>query len=152
MIRVDARPMDYVSGIRGAQDKKEVPQEQKEVKAAKNNVRKPDMDQYIPEKGSDSPEADGKKVGQPEAKPDGDNLKNKDSGKKTEKCTGNTDKVDREIKKLKGKVKELEQQIQSASGDEEKVKELEKKLTQVKQELSLKDNDTYRRKNTVFLK
>ena len=69
-----------------------------------------------------------------------------------EKCVGNTDKVDREIKKLKGKVKELEQQIQSASGDEEKVKELEKKLTQVKQELSLKDNDTYRRKNTVFLK
>ena len=49
-------------------------------------------------------------------------------------------------------MKELEQQIQSASGDEEKVKELEKKLTQVKQELSLKDNDTYRRKNTVFLK
>ncbi|RKJ06885.1 hypothetical protein D7X87_02655 [bacterium D16-54] len=149
MIRVDARPMDYVSGIRGAQDKKEVPQEQKEVKAAKNNVRKPDMDQYIPEKGSDSPEADGKKVGQPEAKPDGDNLKNKDSGKKTEKCTGNTDKVDREIEKLKKRKKELESQLRTVE-DEGKRKSLESQLAQVERELRQKDNDGYRRQHTVF--
>ena len=149
MIRVDARPMDYVSGIRGAQDKKEVPQEQKEVKAAKNNVRKPDMDQYIPEKGSDSPEADGKKVGQPEAKPDGDNLKNKDSGKKTEKCTGNTDKVDREIEKLKKRKKELESQLRTVE-DEGKRKSLESQLAQVDRELRQKDNDGYRRQHTVF--
>ena len=146
MIRVDARPMDYVSGIRGAQDKKEVPQEQKE---AKNNVRKPDMDQYIPEKGSDSPEADGKKVGQPEAKPDGDNLKNKDSGKKTEKCTGNTDKVDREIEKLKKRKKELESQLRTVE-DEGKRKSLESQLAQVERELRQKDNDGYRRQHTVF--
>ena len=149
MIRVDARPMDYVSGIRGAQDKKEVPQEQKEVKAAKNNVRKPDMDQYIPEKGSDSPEADGNKVGQPEAKPDGDNLKNKDSGKKTEKCTGNTDKVDREIEKLKKRKKELESQLRTVE-DEGKRKSLESQLAQVERELRQKDNDGYRRQHTVF--
>ena len=149
MIRVDARPMDYVSGIRGAQDKKEEPQEQKEVKAAKNNVRKPDMDQYIPEKGSDSPEADGKKVGQPEAKPDGDNLKNKDSGKKTEKCTGNTDKVDREIEKLKKRKKELESQLRTVE-DEGKRKSLESQLAQVERELRQKDNDGYRRQHTVF--
>ena len=149
MIRVDARPMDYVSGIRGAQDKKEVPQEQKEVKAAKNNVRKPDMDQYIPEKGSDSPEVDGKKVGQPEAKPDGDNLKNKDSGKKTEKCTGNTDKVDREIEKLKKRKKELESQLRTVE-DEGKRKSLESQLAQVERELRQKDNDGYRRQHTVF--
>ena len=149
MIRVDARPMDYVSGIRGAQDKKEVPQEQKEVKAAKNNVRKPDMDQYIPEKGSDSPEADGKKVGQPEAKPDGDNLKNKDSGKKTEKCTGNTDKVDREIEKLKKRKKELESQLRTVE-DEGKRKSLESQLAQVERERRQKDNDGYRRQHTVF--
>lgn len=64
-----------------------------------------------------------------------------------EKCTANTDKVDREIKKLKEKQKQLEQQIKSASGDEKKVKELEQKLEQVKSELSQKDNDTYRRQN-----
>ncbi len=61
------------------------------------------------------------------------------------KCTTNTDKVDREIKKLKEQKQQLEQQIQSAAGDEEKVKELEKKLAQVENELSQKDNDTYRR-------
>ena len=36
----------------------------------------------------------------------------------------NRDKVDREIKKLKEKRQKLEQQIQSASGDEKKICEL----------------------------
>lgn len=48
--------------------------------------------------------------------------------KSAEKCTTNTDKVDREIEKLKEKQQQLKQQIKSASGDEKKVKELEKKL------------------------
>ncbi len=70
-------------------------------------------------------------------------------GKPAEKCVTNTDKVDREIKKLKEKKQQLEQQIQSASGDnkENKIRELEKKLAQVENELSQKDNDTYRRQN-----
>ena len=68
-------------------------------------------------------------------------------GKPAEKCVANTDKVDREIKKLKEKKQQLEQQIQSASGDEKKIRELEKKLAQVENELSQKDNDTYRRQN-----
>lgn len=68
-------------------------------------------------------------------------------GKPAEKCVANTDKVDREIKKLKEKKQQLEQQIQSASGDEKKIRELEKKLSQVENELSQKDNDTYRRQN-----
>ena len=67
-----------------------------------------------------------------------------------EKCTMNTDKVDREIKKLKEQKQQLEQQIRKASGDEEKTKELEKKLAQVESELSQKDNDTYRRQHTVI--
>lgn len=67
-----------------------------------------------------------------------------------EKCTGNTDRVDREIEKLKEEKQKLERQIKEASGDEEKVKELKKKLSQVESELSQKDNDTYRRQNTVF--
>ncbi len=68
-------------------------------------------------------------------------------GKPAEKCVTNTDKVDREIKKLKEKKQQLEQKIQSASGDEKKIRELEKKLAQVENELSQKDNDTYRRQN-----
>jgi len=84
--------------------------------------------------------ADGKKP-----KIDGDSQ-----GKKAEVCIGNTDKVDREIEKLKEKKRELEQQIQSASGDERKIQELEKKLAQVEQELSQKDNDTYRKQHSEF--
>ena len=68
-------------------------------------------------------------------------------GKPAEKCVANTDKVDREIKKLKEKKQQLEQQIQSASRDEKKIRELEKKLAQIENELSQKDNDTYRRQN-----
>ena len=68
-------------------------------------------------------------------------------GKPEEKCVANTDKVDREIKKLKEEKQQLERQIRSASGDEKKIRELEKKLAQVENELSQKDNDTYRRQN-----
>ena len=67
-----------------------------------------------------------------------------------EKCTTNTDKVDREIKKLKEQKQQLEQQIKAAAGDEEKVKSLEKELSQIEGELSQKDNDTYRRQNAVI--
>lgn len=70
--------------------------------------------------------------------------------KKAEKCTTNTDNVDREIEKLKEDKKQLEQQIKAAAGDKEKVKVLEKKLAQIEGELSQKDNDTYRRKNAVI--
>ena len=68
-------------------------------------------------------------------------------GKPAEKCVTNTDKVDREIGKLKEKKKQLKQQIRTAFGDEKKIRELEKKLAQVENELSKKDNDTYRRQN-----
>lgn len=73
-----------------------------------------------------------------------------DPKKSVEQCTGDTGKVDREIEKLKEKKKQLEQQIQSAAGDEKKIQELEQKLAQVENELSQKDNETYRRQNTIF--
>lgn len=66
------------------------------------------------------------------------------------KCTANTDKVDREIEKLKEQKRQLEQQIEAASGEEEKVRELEKKLSRIEGELSRKDNDTYRRQKAVI--
>lgn len=68
--------------------------------------------------------------------------------KPEEECTANTDKVDREIRKLKEKKSQIERQIRSASGDEKKTEELEKKLAQVENELKQKDNDTYRRQHT----
>ena len=74
----------------------------------------------------------------------------KADGEDAEKCTTNTDKVDREIENLKRQKQQLEQQIKAASGDEEKTKELEKKLAQVESELSQKDNDTYRRQHAVI--
>ncbi|MBQ8411353.1 MAG: hypothetical protein IJX15_06475, partial [Ruminiclostridium sp.] len=67
---------------------------------------------------------------------------------KAEKCTTNTDKVDREIEKLKEKKRQIEQQIQSET-DENKRQALEKQLAQVEAELSQKNNDAYRRKNAV---
>ena len=75
-----------------------------------------------------------------------------DPKKPAEKCTANTDKVDKEIEKLKEKKKQLEKEIKAASEDEEKVRKLEKKLAQVESELSQKDNDTYRRQHTSFTK
>ena len=65
------------------------------------------------------------------------------------KKMGNTDKVDREIEKLKKQKQELTQQI-SRETDGSKVKALQKQLAQVERELSQKDNDTYRRQNAVY--
>lgn len=66
---------------------------------------------------------------------------------KVKECTMNTDKVDREIEKLKEEKRQLEQEIRAASGDEEKVKKLKQKLAAIESELSQKDNDTYRRQH-----
>lgn len=110
--------------------------------AAEKRPEKMKADEYISrEKSSEKPSGLYKVV------PD-ENGKRKilyDERKKS--CTTNTDKVDREIEKLKAQKKELEQQIRSAAGDEEKIKELEKKLTEIENALLKKDNDSYRRQN-----
>ncbi len=62
------------------------------------------------------------------------------------KTTGNTDKVDREIEKLKQTQAQLEQKIAAAKEPKDK-ESLETQLAQVEAELKLKDNDTYRRQN-----
>lgn len=77
-------------------------------------------------------------------------VKSDDPENDEEKCVGNTDQVDREIRELKEKKKKLEQQLKAASGDEKKSKELESKLAQVERELGQKDNDTYRRQHSTF--
>lgn len=65
-----------------------------------------------------------------------------------EECVANTDQVDREIRELKEKKGQIEQQLRAAAGDEKKTGELERKLAQVENELKQKDNDTYRRQHT----
>lgn len=84
-------------------------------------------------------------------KSDQDKVKQneRESGAKPEICCGSTDKVDREIEKLKKEQKELEQKLNSET-DETKIKELENRLNEVERELRQKDNDTYRRQHTVF--
>lgn len=73
----------------------------------------------------------------------------KDKDKRAERCTGDTGKVDREIEKLKRKRAELEQRL-NTERDEAKREDLEQQLAQVEAELRQKDNDGYRRRNTVF--
>lgn len=72
-------------------------------------------------------------------------------GKKAEKCTANTDQVDREIERLKKKQAELEQRL-STETDEGKKEQLERQLSQVERELRQKDNDAYRRQHAVVTK
>lgn len=87
---------------------------------------------------ADSPEV------KPDADPAADASDKKADGKKSEKCVGSTDKVDREIEKLKQKKAKLEQQL-NAETDENKIKDLQRQLNRVINELRQKDNDTYRR-------
>ena len=103
---------------------------------------------YRPGKDSDgNPKIDyidPKKDVSPEAKADD---KVSTDPKKSESTTTDTDKVDREIEKLKEKKARLEQEIRTAEEDQKK--RLEQELHQVEAELVQKDNDNYRRQNAV---
>lgn len=146
---------------------KEAPAVQRPDSGAPARPQKPMMDEYVPEEKEepsgryylgkdengqpkvyfDDPERDeGTDSPEPKA---ADAPKEKADGKRAETCTGNTDKVDREIEKLKKKKEQLERQINSET-DEAKKKGLEAKLAQVENELRQKDNDAYRRQHTVF--
>lgn len=58
----------------------------------------------------------------------------------------NTDKVDAEIKQLKNKKAQLEQQIA-----QNPTEDLQKQLSQIENELRQKNNDTYRKAHTNFV-
>ena len=103
----------------------------------------PERTADAPKQPEDAPEAEEpKQAGQGAKGPEG--KKNKDE---TWEC--NTDKVDREIEKLKKKQQELEQRLNSET-DEAKIKDLEHQLAQVEQELKQKDSDTYRKQNATY--
>ena len=79
--------------------------------------------------------------GQPKAKPQDESEK-----PNIVKTTVNTDKVDKEIEKLKQTQTQLEQKVAAAKEPKEKEK-LEAQLAQVNAELKAKDNDTYRQQH-----
>ena len=141
------------------QEKTDETEKEKEVKNDSSEIPVP-RDEYISSEASDRKPSGLYRLGQDEngnpkvlfddPKNPVNAEKDRSSEPSEEKCTGNTDQVDREIKKLKEEKEQLKQQIKTASADEEKIKELEKKLAQVESELSQKDNDTYRRQHSVF--
>ena len=116
---------------------------------------KPVMDEYVPE---EKPEPSGRywpgkdEDGKPKIYFDDPEQDRKASGSEEERCTCNTDKVDREIEKLKKEQEKLERQLSSAANhaDNEKIRELERKLAQIESQLRQKDNDTYRRQHAEF--
>ena len=149
---------------------------QKPEEEAQNRQQKPVMDEYVPEEPQepsgrywmgrdedgqpkiyfDDPERAANAPKQPEDTPEaeepdpaGQGAKGPEGEKdKDEVWEGNSDKVDREIEKLKKKQQELEQR-RNTETDEAKIKDLERQLAQVERELKQKDNDTYRRQHTT---
>ena len=150
---------------------------QKPEEEAQGRQLKPVMDEYVPEEPQepsgrywmgkdedgqpkiyfDDPERAADAPKQPEDAPEAEEPDSADQGAKgpegkkdkgeTWEC--NTDKVDREIEKLKKKQQELEQRLNTET-DEAKIKDLEHQLAQVEQELKQKDSDTYRRQNAAY--
>ncbi len=113
-------------------------------------------DEYIPEEKREPSGRYwlGNEDGQPRVCFDGpDQDKGADGPEKNagkaESCTCDTDKVDREIEKLKKKREELESRISSET-DGVKIRELEKELARVENELRQKDNDAYRRQHAAY--
>ena len=147
--------------VSGAKEAQEVNGAEEEARDKDESLR-PVRDEYIPEEKQEATgrywmdtDEDGKlKVyfddpdkSEPESKTGAPARDGAD--KKAEICRGSTDKVDREIERLKKEKERLKQQI-SSEKDETKLKKLEEKLAQVERELSQKDNDTYRRQHSVF--
>lgn len=109
-----------------------------EKTAAKN------VDEYVP---SDEKEPIG--LYAVEADEDGKRSVSFDTPEtKSETTTANTDAVDSEIKQLKERQQLLQRQLRTA--DASAAAELQRQLEQVSQELAMKDNDAYRRANTLF--
>ena len=166
---VAVQPLTTAEKVLGA-SKVQKPEE------AQSRRLKPVMDEYVPEEPQepsgrywmgrdedgqpkiyfDDPERAANAPKQPEDAPEaeepdpaGQGAKGPEGEKdKDEVWEGNSDKVDREIEKLKKKQQELEQRLNTET-DEAKIKDLERQLAQVERELKQKDNDTYRRQHTT---
>ncbi len=77
-------------------------------------------------------------------------VENEDSNKDgVKKCIANTNRVDKEIQKLKEKKKQIKNELHSNIPIERR-KELEQRLRRITQELQQKDNDFYRQQHANF--
>ncbi len=75
---------------------------------------------------------------------------NKSEEKEAKTCIGSTDKVDREISKLKAKLAGLEKKLSQSKDNPMEQAELEKQITEIENELRVKDTDSYRRQHSEF--
>ncbi len=105
------------------------------------NAMKPDKENGD-DKKAESPEKH--KAGSPKSGKSPEAPKETETSETT---TLSTDKVDREIEKLKAKKTSLEQELRTA--DESRRDKIEKELKQVDAELSRKDNEEYRKRHAV---
>ena len=83
------------------------------------------------------------------AKPETSPVGSPDKNEKSSETTMDTDKVDREIERLKERKRQLEQQ-KNMEEDEQKKAALDIQIRQVEMELMEKDNDNYRRQHAVI--
>ena len=144
--RLSARQTDPYQARRERLEKKAAEKEDGSVKETKNTPMRRARDEYVP--GDDRTLETDKT---PEKSKGSDKASKQAEGKKPQMCKASTDKVDREIEKLKKRKKELEGQLRTEQ-DETRRQSLESELAQVERELSQKDNDSYRRQHTVFTK
>lgn len=81
-----------------------------------------------------------------------EHVPNRKEGEKEgeERCTVSTERVDAEIRKLKQRAADLEQQIARAADDPDKQEKLQRQLTQVENQIQRKDSDSYRRQNAEY--
>ena len=86
----------------------------------------------------------------PEEETPADASEKADKKVKSESCTCNTDRVDREIKRLKEKQKELELKVSRCKENPDERAKLEHQLARVESELRVKDTDFYRRQHAQF--
>lgn len=116
---------------------KRVEQKQVEPEAAAKpeGLHYPDCDEYVP---GDKPAEQAEPA--PAAKADG-------KGRQVKRCS--TDKVDREIARLRQKQQQLQQKLNQTE-DPEQREALQKQLDAVARELQQKDNDAYRRQHAEF--
>lgn len=128
----------------GADGRPGIQWENPEGRPARTPEESPEMEASANAGPKGTPES--RPAGQPEGeKPKTEDPKGSREGK-TGSCTGSTDRVDREIKKLKEKKEQLQKRLRTAS-DPQETENLKQQLIQVENELRAKDNDTYRRQH-----
>lgn len=101
-------------------------------------------DEEMSEESSDSRDGNGIKEGK-------DDEETQDKKNLVTRGRRDTSKVEKEIKQLKGKQAELQQQLASARDDEDKKRNIEMQLAQVGAEIQTKDNDAYKKQHAEFI-